>query len=138
MGPRPMNVPNVTIDDLKDFHQSHLGQEDADDGLGYYADGVKRTLTDEQIAIFRYSEIQRLLRERRARREADAEKDNSGVTKQQGHKKDISIRPASSHDDPFRARSKFDYKNEHISRQTRNRRARELDAAQSRDVELDY
>lgn len=33
-----------------------------DDGLGYYPDGRKRTLTDEQIAIFRHSEIQELLR----------------------------------------------------------------------------
>jgi hypothetical protein len=32
--------------------------------LGYYADGVKRTLTDEQIRIFRHSEIHALLRER--------------------------------------------------------------------------
>lgn len=36
-----------------------------DDGLGYYDDGVKRTLTDEQIAIFRHSEVETLLRERR-------------------------------------------------------------------------
>ncbi|PBP22425.1 hypothetical protein BUE80_DR006656 [Diplocarpon rosae] len=36
-----------------------------DDGLGYYGDGVKRTLTDEQIAIFRHSEIETLLRQRR-------------------------------------------------------------------------
>lgn len=41
-------------------------QDDAlDDGLGYYSDGVKRTLTDEQVAIFRHSEIQSILRERR-------------------------------------------------------------------------
>jgi hypothetical protein len=40
-----------------------------DDGLGYYSDGVKRTLTDDQIAMFRHSEIQLLLRERRLRRE---------------------------------------------------------------------
>jgi hypothetical protein len=40
--------------------------------LGYYPDGVKRTLTDEQIAIFRHSEIQTLLRERRKRREEAA------------------------------------------------------------------
>ncbi|KUI58148.1 hypothetical protein VP1G_05435 [Cytospora mali] len=33
-----------------------------DDGLGYYPDGVKRTLTDEQIAMFRHSEIQTLLK----------------------------------------------------------------------------
>lgn len=42
---------------------------DDDDGLGYYADGIKRTLTDEQIAMFRHSEIQSLLRERRLVRE---------------------------------------------------------------------
>ncbi|CAL3972450.1 unnamed protein product [Diplocarpon coronariae] len=36
-----------------------------DDGLGYYGDGVKRTLTDEQIAIFRHSEIEALSRQRR-------------------------------------------------------------------------
>jgi hypothetical protein len=32
-----------------------------DDDLGYYEDGVKRTLTDTQISIFRHSEIQRIL-----------------------------------------------------------------------------
>jgi Protein of unknown function (DUF3807) len=40
--------------------------DDENDGLGYYPDGVKRTLTDEQIQIFRHSEIHSLLRERRA------------------------------------------------------------------------
>ena len=30
------------------------------DGLGYYDDGIKRTLTDEQVRMFRHSEIQRL------------------------------------------------------------------------------
>ncbi|KAL1845301.1 hypothetical protein VTK73DRAFT_706 [Phialemonium thermophilum] len=38
-------------------------QEDyEDDGLGYYHDGVKRTLTDEQIEIFRHSELHALQR----------------------------------------------------------------------------
>jgi hypothetical protein len=41
--------------------------------LRYYADGVERTLTDEQVAIFRHTEIQELLRERRERAGADAE-----------------------------------------------------------------
>jgi hypothetical protein len=41
-----------------------------DDGLGYYEDGVQRTLTDEQIAMFRHTEIQTILRERRRRKEA--------------------------------------------------------------------
>ncbi|KAM0335384.1 hypothetical protein ACHAQA_000429 [Verticillium albo-atrum] len=36
--------------------------EDDDDGLGYYEDGVKRTLTDEQIAMFRHSELEALRR----------------------------------------------------------------------------
>lgn len=34
-----------------------------DDGLGYYEDGVKRTLTDEQIEIFRHSELEALRKE---------------------------------------------------------------------------
>ncbi|KAG0651394.1 hypothetical protein D0Z07_1996 [Hyphodiscus hymeniophilus] len=44
-----------------------------DDGLGYYEDGAKRTLTNEQIAIFRHSEIEALLRDRRHAKEAEAE-----------------------------------------------------------------
>ncbi|KAK0656550.1 hypothetical protein B0T16DRAFT_452108 [Cercophora newfieldiana] len=39
-------------------------EEEEDDGLGYYHDGVKRTLTDEQIAIFRHSELEALRRSR--------------------------------------------------------------------------
>jgi hypothetical protein len=34
-----------------------------DDGLGYYEDGVKRTLTDEQIEMFRHSEMEQLIRD---------------------------------------------------------------------------
>jgi hypothetical protein len=61
-------------DDLKRFHQSHLSAHhfplllreehalDDGDDLGYYADGNKRTLTEEQIAIFRHTEIQELLK----------------------------------------------------------------------------
>ncbi|KAM0288085.1 hypothetical protein ACHAQH_000153 [Verticillium albo-atrum] len=36
--------------------------DENDDGLGYYDDGVKRTLTDEQIAMFRHSELETLRR----------------------------------------------------------------------------
>ncbi|KAJ8066043.1 hypothetical protein OCU04_005136 [Sclerotinia nivalis] len=80
-----MSAPEVTQNDLVAFHAAHFGntstehfaqqflgpvedtyeEEVEDDGLGYYSDGVKRTLTDEQIAIFRHSEIQAILRERR-------------------------------------------------------------------------
>ena len=49
--------------------QTEPEANEADD-LGYYPDGVKRTLTDEQIAIFRHSEIQAILRERRHKAEA--------------------------------------------------------------------
>lgn len=80
-------TPFTTQDDLNAFHTRIFGPyrhtpaifleaqplteepEDYDDGLGYYGDGVKRTLTDEQIAMFRHSEIQSLLRDRRHRTE---------------------------------------------------------------------
>lgn len=44
--------------------------ERIDNVLGHYADGFERTLTDEQIAIFRHTEIQELLKGRRQRAEA--------------------------------------------------------------------
>ncbi|CAG8123289.1 unnamed protein product [Penicillium nalgiovense] len=70
-----MQVPTVTLEDLQAFQSKHFpgqqlavfpqeNEETADEDLGYYPDGVKRTLTDEQIRIFRHSEIHALLRER--------------------------------------------------------------------------
>ena len=44
-------------------YELDVDYEDEEDDLGYYDDGVKRTLTDEQIAIFRHSEIQTLRRQ---------------------------------------------------------------------------
>ncbi|KAG9230171.1 hypothetical protein BJ875DRAFT_165466 [Amylocarpus encephaloides] len=87
---------NISQEELSSFHGSHFGpdsiehfsqnflgpveeqrdeyyQEDGE--LGYYEDGVKRTLTDEQIAIFRHSEIESLLRDRRHIAEARASED---------------------------------------------------------------
>lgn len=77
-------------DDLLAFQISHFGDDtkpdtwfvDAetalnfdpalnDDGLGYYEDGVKRTLTDEQIEMFRHTEMELLLREEQLRKEQD-------------------------------------------------------------------
>ena len=49
-----------------DAEEYYYEEEDEDDGLGYYPDGVKRTLTDEQIAIFRHSELEALRRADRA------------------------------------------------------------------------
>ncbi|CEF72652.1 hypothetical protein SNK03_000785 [Fusarium graminearum] len=85
-------IPSVSHDDLFAFHEAHFSQaalasfgsdfieapsqdhsqDDAtvdawdgeDDGLGYYPDGVKRTLTDEQIEIFRHSELEALRKEK--------------------------------------------------------------------------
>ena len=42
--------------------------EDEDD-LGYYPDGAKRTLTNEQIAMFRHSEIYAIVRQRQLHNE---------------------------------------------------------------------
>ncbi|KAI9785829.1 MAG: hypothetical protein M1816_008221 [Peltula sp. TS41687] len=97
------SIPTVTQDDLHRFHLAHFsnashlpptqhryqtivdeveGYRDYDDdGLGYYSDGVKRRLTDEQIAIFRHSEIQTLFREREQRRERDKEEEEEEVEK---------------------------------------------------------
>ncbi|KAL2862055.1 hypothetical protein BJX68DRAFT_260851 [Aspergillus pseudodeflectus] len=79
-------VPIVTPEDLQQFqakhfpntgnaqapefaHESYDDNKDDEDGLGYYPDGVKRTLTDEQIRIFRHSEIHAILRERQIKQE---------------------------------------------------------------------
>jgi hypothetical protein len=61
------------------------GERANDDGLGYYPDGVKRTLTDQQIEIFRHSEIQRLLRRRKLKREARLQQADDGSTEHCPH-----------------------------------------------------
>lgn len=92
-------VPEISLDELTRFHETHFSQsaadhfdshfirpdrgrdqrasnhhtnqeeqppehhyDDDDDGLGYYEDGTKRTLTDEQIAMFRHSELEAVRR----------------------------------------------------------------------------
>jgi hypothetical protein len=54
-------VDGAAADDEYWFDDEQCYEEE-DDGLGYYPDGVKRTLTDEQIAMFRHSEMQALRR----------------------------------------------------------------------------
>lgn len=54
---------------VEKVEESYYEEED----LGYYKDGTKRTLTDEQIEIFRHSEIHALLRERERLREEEAD-----------------------------------------------------------------
>ncbi|KAI0895794.1 hypothetical protein F4806DRAFT_496700 [Annulohypoxylon nitens] len=55
---RPENAQNEDqyYEEYEDYY------EEEEDDLGYYPDGVKRTLTDEQIAIFRHSELESLRR----------------------------------------------------------------------------
>lgn len=43
-----------------DHEDLEVEQWEPEDDLGYYDDGVKRTLTDEQIEIFRHSELEAL------------------------------------------------------------------------------
>ncbi|QSZ37513.1 hypothetical protein DSL72_008611 [Monilinia vaccinii-corymbosi] len=105
-----MSAPEVTQNDIVAFHAAHFGgtstehfaqqflgpvegtyeEEVEDDGLGYYPDGVKRTLTDEQIAIFRHSEIQAIRRKRRHAEEANETVDEktASVTPNPDHLKE--------------------------------------------------
>ncbi|KAJ5728170.1 hypothetical protein N7493_004500 [Penicillium malachiteum] len=76
-------IPTVTLEDLQAFHAKHFPanpphavtsqpteyEKTGEDDLGYYPDGVKRTLTDEQIEIFRHSEIHALIRARELERD---------------------------------------------------------------------
>ena len=68
----------VNAEALRQFHAHHFPNQNPldlvpsgnmvqndEEGQQYYEDGVKRTLTDEQIAMFRHSEIQKLKRNRR-------------------------------------------------------------------------
>ncbi|ERF73683.1 hypothetical protein EPUS_00936 [Endocarpon pusillum Z07020] len=68
---RGQPLPSLTHPTLgfasTDGLQEIKNTERTNDVLGHYADGFKRTLTDEQIAIFRHTEIQELLRERSQR-----------------------------------------------------------------------
>ncbi|OAQ99697.1 hypothetical protein LLEC1_03522 [Akanthomyces lecanii] len=49
-----------------------------EDNLGYYEDGVKRTLTDEQIEIFRHSELRELERAKEKASKLHQSKHSSG------------------------------------------------------------
>lgn len=71
---------------LEEQEQENVSEYDGDDdGLGYYPDGVKRTLTDEQIQIFRHSEIHALLRERELQLETEDHSSVSGEITNEGN-----------------------------------------------------
>ena len=54
-----MKPPSI---DATGYQEDDLPEQEQDD-LGYYDDGVKRTLTDAQIEIFRHSELKTLRRQ---------------------------------------------------------------------------
>ncbi|KAL8732652.1 MAG: hypothetical protein Q9166_002627 [cf. Caloplaca sp. 2 TL-2023] len=105
-----LKIPAVTLADLEHFQKAHFGAGgststpdienytldaavthlesgevvgEEEDDLGYYPDGVKRTLTEEQIAMFRHSEIYSLLRKRQLEKEnrQGDEESNTAPTK---------------------------------------------------------
>lgn len=61
------NFLNPTGEDQPQDEVWEEEEDDDDDGLGYYEDGVKRTLTDEQIEIFRHSELEELRKQQEKR-----------------------------------------------------------------------
>ncbi|KIW65723.1 hypothetical protein PV04_07950 [Phialophora macrospora] len=77
------------LDPVTDIHN---------DELGYYDDGVKRTLTDDQIKMFRHSEIHRLLTKRRAAREKDETRPKTDAGR--GFSVTQNARKRRFHDDP--------------------------------------
>ncbi|XXH05545.1 Casein kinase II subunit alpha' [Hypoxylon texense] len=72
-------------DDYYEGGEEYYEEEEEDDGLGYYPDGVKRTLTDEQIAIFRHSELETL---RRAQTKASKLRQESAALLQEAKEQD--------------------------------------------------
>lgn len=126
------------------------GEAEEDDGLGFYPDGVKRTLTDEQIAMFRHSEIQKLLLERQRREEAEQEELEEAQTvestaahnsaehnKQSENLLGQTESPAETQSNPP-SRKKRKRDNNNKNRRTHRRIAREQDEVSSVNPELEY
>lgn len=74
-------------------------EEQEESGLGYYSDGTRRTLTDEQIKMFRHSEIQRLLNERRTRKERE-ERQKRKIDRVQANLATLEKKKRQHNDDP--------------------------------------
>lgn len=133
-------------------------ETDEGDDLGYYPDGVKRTLTDQQISMFRHSEIYSLIRKRqllKENREVDEEPSDLPVAteipfenricppeeaaaghigSEHGHgtvKADHSAENSREND-------RLGKRRKHNAEMTSRRQARELDDAVANDNILDY
>lgn len=93
-------------------------EKEEDDGLGWYKDGAKRTLTDAQIEMFRHSEWEMILREqRRKRKERDDEDEMEEGTTRGAKKRTWSFSSdASSLDDDLVGLSKATHFSPPLSR----------------------
>lgn len=85
-------MPDIQLNNIVTEDSRHEG---ADEDLGFYKDGVRRTLTDEQIAMFRHSEIQRLLAERRRQRDREEERQQKLERKKTGSTQQVQDRQQS-------------------------------------------
>lgn len=57
---KPTDNSETELSENHNNDNSSEHDEEYDDGLGYYPDGTKRTLTDEQIAFLRASELRQI------------------------------------------------------------------------------
>ena len=110
-----MHFTGQPVPDISNVHpQNNLDHqvetehaEMNDDGLGHYEDGVKRTLTDDQIKMFRNSEIQRLLAARR--REAESRDEDIAEAGDKREEQDDKVHPrVRDVEEPSTNRSKVD------------------------------
>jgi hypothetical protein len=76
------NLPDPSGTTGQEKEEAQDGDGDQDRELGWYHDGVKRTLTDEQIAMFRHSEIHRLLQQKQIKCLTAKTKEGSKRTEQ--------------------------------------------------------
>lgn len=127
------DISNVHIQRSLDHQVEPENAEMYDDGLGYYEDGVERTLTDDQIKMFRNSELQRLLAARR--REAEFRRDDIAEARDREDEHDDKV-PArvGDADKPSINRSKVD------SVAVKNKRKAHFDKPEddTADIVLDY
>ncbi|QIW96387.1 hypothetical protein AMS68_001905 [Peltaster fructicola] len=142
--------------------EEYYDEHEEEDDLGYYPDGVKRTLTDEQIAIFRHTELQMI--ERRRQRELNNDRnakpsameaayflDDDEVQPRPKAKPQTGAQPPASttiqrvrEEVPYDQRKKrkwegyIEHKDPVQGSMTHRRLARELDAQESGSIDMDY
>jgi hypothetical protein len=162
------NPPRVTEDDLLAFQFKHFGDDSQpaewfvspevalaydpnhdphdEDGLGYYPDGVKRTLTDADIEWFRARELHQMQMQQekrdaeRAEREAEQQEMDQQPSPAQQEQKPRRV----GEEVPYQERKKRTWEGYIAGKDavqgslTHRRLARELDDQKVEAVEMDY